>query len=364
MRLLPRGGARWCEAAAEVVYLSGKLGHVERLLESTDALLALEFRGASVDREADASYAIALARAANTLQISAGRQALAALLLGRAEEVARRVPDDPEAQGQVEWSRSLRVLVEEGDLSTFLALVQASRAHLELAGDLRSACTQALNAGHGFLQLGAHEEAEQVFREVLDRASSLGLGAVRAYARLNLGLALLRQKKLDEALAAEEEVLALFREQGDRPLEATARTYRAMILALGGDHEAAATEAQAVAGDAGVTPSFRAVAQAIVAEARLAEGRAAEALEAAEAAHSILTSLDGIEEGESLIRVIYAEALRASGDEEAAGRAIAEARDRLLDRAAKVVDPALRTSFLDRVPENARTLARAREWLA
>jgi tetratricopeptide (TPR) repeat protein len=360
MRLLPRGGARWCEAAAEVVYVCGKLGHVERLLESTEALLGLDLR--SGDREVEASYAIALARAANTLQLSAGRQALAEMMLGRAEEMARRVDGDPEALGQVEWSRSLRVLVE-GDLSTFLALVEASRRHLELAGDLRSACIQALNEGHGFLQLGAYEEAEQVLREAMGRADLMGLGSVRGYAKLNLSLALLRQRKLDEALATADEVLSLFQAQADRPLEATARTYRAMILALGGDHEGAASEALAVIGEPGTTPASRAGAQAILVEARLAEGRVAEALAAAEAAQSILTSLDGIEEGEALIRVVYAEALMATGAVRDAEAAIADARDRLLARAAKVVDPALRASFLERVPENARTLSRAREWL-
>src|SRR5262249_53202486 len=155
---------------------------------------------------------------------------------------ARRVGDDPEALGQVEWSRSMRVLVE-GDLSTFLELVQASRRHLELAGDLRSACTQALNAGHGFLQLGAWEEAEQVLREAMGRADAMGLGSVRAYAKLNLSFSLLRLRRRDEALAAADEVLSLFQAQADRPLEAIARTYRAMILALGGDHDGAAEEA-------------------------------------------------------------------------------------------------------------------------
>ncbi len=89
---------------------------------------------------------------------------------------------------------------------------------------------------------------------------------------------------------------------------------------------------------------------------RLAEGRPAEALAAAEEAISLLTALDGIEEGEALIRVVYAEALAAAGDAAGARAAAAEARERLLARAARVVDPELRRSFLERVPENARTM--------
>jgi hypothetical protein len=44
-------------------------------------------------------------------------------------------------------------------------------------------------------------------------------------------------------------------------------------------------------------------------------------------------------------------------------RAIADARARLLAIAGKIVEPSYRTSFLDDVPENARTLTLARAWL-
>ncbi len=56
---------------------------------------------------------------------------------------------------------------------------------------------------------------------------------------------------------------------------------------------------------------------------QLAAGDATAALANAEAATSILTSLDGIEEGEAHIRVVYAEALEATGDRAGARAAIA-----------------------------------------
>ena len=43
--------------------------------------------------------------------------------------------------------------------------------------------------------------------------------------------------------------------------------------------------------------------------------------------------------------------------------AIAGARDRLLRIAERITDPALRRSFLESVPENARTLRLSRAWL-
>jgi len=43
--------------------------------------------------------------------------------------------------------------------------------------------------------------------------------------------------------------------------------------------------------------------------------------------------------------------------------AITVARDKLLKNADKIGDPAYRKSFLENVPENARTLALARAWV-
>jgi hypothetical protein len=95
----------------------------------------------------------------------------------------------------------------------------------------------------------------------------------------------------------------------------------------------------------------------------LRRGAAEGALAAAREAIDLLDTLGTLEEGEALVRLVYAEALHASTDRRAAS-AILDARDHLLDRAAKIRDPLLRRSFLERVPENARTVALAREWAA
>jgi eukaryotic-like serine/threonine-protein kinase len=99
------------------------------------------------------------------------------------------------------------------------------------------------------------------------------------------------------------------------------------------------------------------------AKIRLTEGRPDEALADARKAAEVLAELGGIDEGEAQVRLTYAEALRAGGDIAGAEEAIAEARSRLLERAAKISDPELRRSFLERVPENAETLSLARAWV-
>jgi hypothetical protein len=65
----------------------------------------------------------------------------------------------------------------------------------------------------------------------------------------------------------------------------------------------------------------------------------------------------------AFVRLAHAEALHATGAHDAARHAIADARTRLLDIAQRIPDPDYRKSFLEHVPENARTLALARAWL-
>jgi hypothetical protein len=103
---------------------------------------------------------------------------------------------------------------------------------------------------------------------------------------------------------------------------------------------------------------------ASVSALRLAQGRAAEALVAAEDAMARCATMGGcgMFRG-SFVRLSHAEALHATGAHDAARRAIAEARARLLAIADRIADPEYRTSFLEAVPENARTHALASAWL-
>jgi eukaryotic-like serine/threonine-protein kinase len=142
-------------------------------------------------------------------------------------------------------------------------------------------------------------------------------------------------------------------------MEAGALIYLAHMLGTSGDLEAAEREARAALA-VDPPPPLRAHALATLAEVLLQRGTAGEALTAAREAIDLLDTLGTLEEGEALVRLVYAEALHAAADPRAPA-ALLDARNRLLDRAAKIRDPLLRRSFLERVPENARTLARARD---
>jgi eukaryotic-like serine/threonine-protein kinase len=97
---------------------------------------------------------------------------------------------------------------------------------------------------------------------------------------------------------------------------------------------------------------------------RLAQGRTEEALTAADKAIAECATMGGcgMFRG-AFVRLAHAEALYATGAHDAARHAITEARTRLFTIADRIADPGYKQSFLENVPENARTLTLARAWL-
>jgi hypothetical protein len=76
----------------------------------------------------------------------------------------------------------------------------------------------------------------------------------------------------------------------------------------------------------------------------------------------VLDGLGGVEEGESYVRLTFAEALDANGDHDAACEAIATARVRILERTAMIQDAQWKDTFVQKVRENVRTLELFRAW--
>jgi len=101
---------------------------------------------------------------------------------------------------------------------------------------------------------------------------------------------------------------------------------------------------------------------AMSARIELERGDTEAALGDAQSAKDVLDEIGVLDEGESLVRLVWAEALHASGRRQDASEAILDARDRLMTRAERIRDPSLRKSFLENVPENARTLELSRTW--
>ncbi len=367
IRLLPEAGIARSEAATEAAVAAARTHEIEHLRACQELLLAAPLPEKSADGGAPGPgdsavrMAVSLARVAR-LGFFVGDPTTGDLLLGKAREAAALAGDDPNAHAQVELAQSIRELLK-GDLGTHLRLAVSARAEFERAGDLRNVCQQDSNIGYAELQLGLYEAAERDSRTAMLDAERLGITALELHARLNLGVATAYAGRVAEGAAILEEAISAGGDKGDRRFESFARIYLARVSLLAGDAAKAAEESGRVAGDPTNLASLRAFALATLALAHLRSTRIPDALSAAEEAARLLGELGNVEEGEAAIRLALAEALLgARGAEEAAG-AVREAKDRLLCHAADIADPELRQSYLSNVPENARTLALAREVL-
>jgi tetratricopeptide (TPR) repeat protein len=359
MESLPNRSTRWYSAAGELALASGRLGDADRIVPLVGDLCA-ETDDARVYR----SRTVALARAAITL-LHAGRYPEAERIMGEVTRLEGMIPRlDPGVGAVIQRVRATHAKFRAGDPGAYLIGAEGAAACFEQAGDLRNACNGRVNVGHATMELGAYSRAEQALWEALTMAKRMSLPAVMALAKHNLGLVLARQGAFEQARAMEAEAVEAFRVQGDRRLEGASRVYLALILQLSGKLEEAEREALTTLQQNGKIPGLRAHALAVLTEILLGRGETARAAEASAEAMRLLDTLGSIEEGESSIRLAHAEALAAQGNRQAASDAIRLARERLCARADRISDEELRKSFLERVPENSRTLALAAAWAA
>ncbi|MDC3954032.1 serine/threonine-protein kinase [Polyangium jinanense] len=354
--LFPIGSPLWYSAAGEVVLAAGNLGDDAALVAIFEALSALGAEG-----ESGGPHVIAVARAALQL-LMAGHHDHAEAMFRALDMLDRRVVAvDPEVAASVHRARAFRALFA-GDAGTSVREFEAAAVRFEAVGDLRNACVQRANVGSATNELGDYARAEASLRDALAQAERLGLGALVAHAKLNLALALARQGQLPEAHAFAREALTTSTRQGDRRVEGYARLYLGMIRLAGRDLAAAEAEVRAAIDLLAAHPPVRAHALAVLGQIAIFRGDARAALGPADEAMRLLESLGGIEEGESLVRLVRAEALASLGLEAEAREAIVSAYERLEGRAAKIRDPLWRAWFLEAVPENARTVELARAW--
>ncbi|MBK7580306.1 MAG: protein kinase [Myxococcales bacterium] len=348
--LLPPGSPRWCHGVAEQALLCQRSGRADLLVPLGRSLLGRSVRDAPSD-----ALAYGLVRVALFAWLS-GHSALAEELAETAAHFEKTgVELEPATLGQAHVFRALSALYR-GDLSTYLAEELAARAHFEEAGDARRALNESGSIGFAELELSAYRDAERTLVDALARAQQLGLEHLSAAAQHNLGLVYARLGRFEEARRVERASLEIFRHQLDRRLEGAALTYLAEIELLAG----ASAEAEQIARQAltlvrEVAPPIVPLAQAILAQSRLAQGHAGEALTLASAARDRAIA-GGAETGETLILATFADALAASGRSHESELAWTEARTRLLARAACIEDEPARSHFLEDIPENARTL--------
>jgi serine/threonine protein kinase/tetratricopeptide (TPR) repeat protein len=347
---LARGSAGWYTAFGHLAMAVGYLGKSDALNRLAVELAEMEPGGRAIGAHVRALCQVVV------FLIRASLIPMAEQLFGIARNMTGELSYGE--LGVRAWvdQASAELALHTGDPTTFLRLVESAVEGFAEAGDARNASLQRANIGNAYMQLGAFSRAERVLRQAITVAQPMKLSFL-APVKANLGHALARLGHLDEALAVETEAVQRCVEQGYRRFEAASRIYLAEILSLRGDLEAAGDEVRRAESAASGSPAIRAHALATHADILLAAGDAAGALGRASEAMRILESLEGVEEGEALIRLAHVRALDAVGLEAEARRRSAEAQARLSVRSDRISDPRYKKSFLHNVPENAATMA-------
>ncbi|WP_437320152.1 protein kinase domain-containing protein [Sorangium sp. So ce385] len=269
---------------------------------------------------------------------------------------------DPRARGLRDMARSFHVMYADEDLWSGLRWAEAALESLEQAGSQVDIARARAYIAMGLWLLGAYARAEQTVRKALLCTDEEVWIAVGNHS-LILGWILIDKGEIEEARLIAEAMIDAGRLRRVPFYEGMGRALLADALFERGDLETAEREALSALAALSSAPPRRLALMRTLAAIRLAQGRVAEALADAEEA------LAGYEAPRmsfikgSFARLTHAEALMAAGNQRRALAAIAVARARLLENAAKIGDPELRRSFLEDVRENARTLELARAWL-
>jgi tetratricopeptide (TPR) repeat protein len=355
LRLAAPGSVPWAQAM--VAYTAGMLfaGRLEAVLASSARL-----HGVTPAPGAAGSTSLALFLGVMSLDLLGQVRQGTALEQSFLPIVHTRGDQEPLVQ---RWWHTIvadRAAYAYDDPWTALQHTAALRGIFDaIGGELIFASAQ-LHRGMNQWYLGALEPAAQALESIPVGDRSLGVAS--SLRRLMLSWLYADLGALAQARAVATELAEAGHAHRNRLEEGRGRWGLAEALRRDGDLDGADREIQFAL--AAVVPLEQPGVRATLAALRLAQGRAEEALAAAEDAMARSEAIGGcgLFRG-AFVRLTHAEALHATGAHDAAARAIAGARARLLAIADKITDPAYRASFLERVPENARTLALAHIWL-
>jgi len=352
MRSAPRGSIPWAQGISAYIEGTMMAGRIPDLLAAIGLLR-------EVDPAPEAAGRMALPLLVGVGLLDAlGRVTEATALEERFFAVVRATGDrEPLARFWQNVAIGLRASYAHEDPWTGLLHSDANQAILDVIGGEQIFLTTQLFRGLNRWYLGAPAPAAQLLEGIA--AADEALGVASSLRRFSLAWLRADRGALDEArvLATQLSEVHHFPLEESRGRWALAEVFRRM-----GDLEGAEREVQIALRLA--VPLEHPGVLGTLSALRLSQGRAEDALAAAEDAVARCTAMGGcgMFRG-AFVRLAHAEALHATGAHDAARRAITEARTRLFTIAGRITDPAYKKSFLENVPENARTLALAHAWL-
>ncbi len=347
---LPKGSIAWYAACGEVAMSSGRLGHVDERRR-----LEVELEAAEPEPGAEGARWLACERSVVLLRL-AGLLDEAARLAAHIAPSESRLEHDPFLRARLLHARADRGRIA-GDNARYVEMMIRAVDAYDATGHERDSASARMSVGYGLVEMGCDAEGERWLREALAIGARMNLWQTRAEALHNLGPALARVGRPAEAITAEREAVAVFAAQGDRLMEGASLAYLSLILKGEGDLDAAERPARRALVLLASWPTVLCLALAAMADIELARGNAKEALALVREGMTTFEALKEIEAGEALLGALLAECLLATGDEAGARGAAKAAEARLFARAAKITREDWRSSFLEKVPDNARVLA-------
>ncbi|HZF53884.1 MAG TPA: protein kinase [Polyangiaceae bacterium] len=352
--LFPHGSEQWHAALERLAWASGATANVEQLeavardLHQTTPVEGLRLNAISA-RCSTSIWFYGLGRYASAYAYS---ELLESVQPGSVEPLL--------AAHLHEW-RSFRRAMER-KLEHWLQEAKAQVAAFERAGASRNACAARLNTCGALMAFGMYSPAETILQGVLQEAERLGLTFPAEGAQIMLGAISAARGGSESDLLMVAKAAEAARTRGSAFQEGQARVTLARIWLALGALEKAEGEAQVAIEITSSSHALNAFAEAVMAQILLRAERPVEALAAAKKAKELLDSLGTIEDGDALVRLVFAEALHAVGDIDGARAALSTAHESILRDAQQIRDEALRRSFFNNVPEHARILALDRAW--
>jgi tetratricopeptide (TPR) repeat protein len=345
-RLADGGSATFYRAQGELASSAGKLGQVGVLKVVAESLLAAE------DGTGDAGVAEAMAQARCATQlVLSGQLGVADALLDR---LTRSAPDASVA-GWVFEARAVRA-GSAGDPAGRVAMAGHAADAFRAVGDDRNACLQLTSVGFALNEIGDYPAAERALRDAAAIAERMTLENALSTAQAQLGRALVRMGRGEQARATLEAAIAALGAQGNQRLEGVARAYLAWSFHDAGAALAAKAEAERAVAVLASAPTLRASASAVLSQILLRDGQIEQASAVAEDALQALEQVGSAPMDEGLIFAAAAESLLARGEHFAAAEVARRGEARLRARAEQIRDPAQRSTFCA-IPEHARTSA-------
>ncbi|UQA59484.1 serine/threonine-protein kinase [Polyangium aurulentum] len=355
LRIAPDGSKAWIQSLFAKLAGASVLGRGDEMLSVVDALAQ------STPAPGGAGLFVFVCGAAAYVLDTMGRVSQADALLERASRVSQHHGANTLARAHYNSYRALRIMVNgRGSALDALQHTHTLSVFFQAIGHRRLFAAAAIIGGMSEWCLGVPEVGVAGLEQQHLPDEELGhLGDVRCVA---LGWLLADSGALEKALGAADARIRLAQAWRIPPSEARGRWVRAEVLRRAGDLEAAEREIQSALAMA--VPLDQPGVLASMAALRLAQGRPAEALVAAQEGMTKYEHMGACSFFRAaFVRLVHAECLQAAGDHEGAKAAITRSREWLLGVAAQVGDDEYRKSFLANVPENRRLLELAERWV-